>query len=107
MGGGGHPAPPHPFILQKCVLSRNEAAIENSKGLSFIFWFQNITHIFSGKVTKFQEKVLLFRSYDPQITEGGEKHPCSKRVDEFRRQVEISLFPRRHENPVCNMLCWD
>ena len=26
-GGGGHPAPPHPFILQICVISYNGMAI--------------------------------------------------------------------------------
>ena len=33
--------------------------IGNKGGLYFIFWFQNITYIFLGKVSKFQERFLF------------------------------------------------
>ena len=63
------------------------------EGLFFLFWFLNLTYIFLGKVTKFQEKFFVVPElcYRCLKRVGGEGTPSPNRLKSFMMTAP-SLF---------------
>ena len=59
--GGGHPAPPHPFILQNCVFIGGPRAIAGHRKYSGIYW-KNFTSDHVLKVSIFSQHLLRHKA---------------------------------------------